>query len=71
VKVPLADVVAIGFATPPDPAPTWTDDDVAVDLAGGETLCADGGEYAFWFRPGDPGRVSIYFEGGGACWRGP
>jgi Pectinacetylesterase len=37
--------------------------------AGGETLCSNGGAYEFWFRPGDPKRVSIYFEGGGACWR--
>lgn len=38
-------------------------------VAGGETLCSNGGAYSFWFRPGDPKRVSIYFQGGGACWR--
>jgi hypothetical protein len=38
VKVPLDDVVEIGFATPPDPPQAYTPRDVAVDLAGGETL---------------------------------
>lgn len=35
---------------------------------GGETLCARGTEYAFFVRPGDPERLMIYFQGGGACW---
>lgn len=38
VKAPLADVVEIGFPTPPDPPRAWSATDVAVDLAGGETL---------------------------------
>ena len=38
-------------------------------VAGGEALCSDGTPFEFWFRPGDPKRLSIYFEGGGACWR--
>lgn len=37
---------------------------------GEETACAHGSDYSFWFRPGDPERVAIYFEGGGACWLG-
>ena len=39
-------------------------------LAGGETLCSDGSEYAFWFRPGSTNELTVYFQGGGACWFG-
>ena len=35
---------------------------------GGETLCARGGEYAYFVRPGDPEKVVLEFQGGGACW---
>src|SRR4051812_18484919 len=35
---------------------------------GGDTLCARGGEYAFWVRPGTVNKVLIEFSGGGACW---
>lgn len=38
VTVPLADVIEIGFATPPDPPRSWQPADVAVDLASGETI---------------------------------
>jgi hypothetical protein len=41
VKVPLADVVEIGFATPPDPPQAWSAKEVAIDLAGGETLLGE------------------------------
>lgn len=34
---------------------------------GGETICATGSEYGFAVRPGDPTKVVIEFEGGGAC----
>ncbi|RMH75625.1 MAG: hypothetical protein D6683_11145 [Actinomyces sp.] len=29
--------------------------------------CADGSPYAYWTRDGDPTRVVLYFQGGGAC----
>ncbi|AKT39798.1 pectin acetylesterase-family hydrolase [Chondromyces crocatus] len=35
---------------------------------GGETTCSRGGEFAFIVRPGDPTKVIVEFEGGGACW---
>jgi hypothetical protein len=35
---------------------------------GGETLCADGSPYRFFVYPGDPSRLLVEFEGGGACW---
>jgi Pectinacetylesterase len=35
---------------------------------GGETVCGRGTEYSFFVIPGDPKKVIIEFEGGGACW---
>ena len=35
---------------------------------GGETMCADGSAFKFFVYPGDPGRLLLEFEGGGACW---
>jgi Pectinacetylesterase len=37
---------------------------------GGETKCAKDGEYAFSVRPGAKDKLLVWFEGGGACWRG-
>ena len=37
---------------------------------GGDTGCAAGSPYHFFVRGGDPNRVIIDFEGGGACWSG-
>jgi len=31
-------------------------------------LCGDGSQYHFFFREGDPKRVSVELMGGGACW---
>jgi len=35
---------------------------------GGATICALGGEYAFLWRQGTSGNLTVFFEGGGACW---
>ncbi len=37
-------------------------------LPGGDTICARGGEYAFFVRKGSVDRLVVDFEGGGACW---
>lgn len=37
---------------------------------GGDTTCSDGSPYRFFVRPGQPERLLVYFEGGGACWNG-
>lgn len=37
---------------------------------GGDTSCSDGSPYRFFVRPGQPERLLLYFEGGGACWNG-
>ena len=38
-------------------------------VPGGETICSDGSPYFFVHR-GDPGKLLVEFEGGGACWSG-
>jgi hypothetical protein len=35
---------------------------------GGKTICSRGGEYEFFVVPGDPKKIIVEFEGGGACW---
>src|SRR5688572_712976 len=35
---------------------------------GGDTACSDGSPYRFFVHPGDPARLLVEFEGGGACW---
>ena len=35
---------------------------------GGETLCSDGSAYRFFVRPGNPQKLMVYLQGGGACW---
>lgn len=43
--------------------PEWT------RVEGGPgTSCALGTPYAFFYQMGDPRKVMIYFQGGGACW---
>lgn len=35
---------------------------------GGDTICSRGTPYRFFVRGGDPAKLMVYFEGGGACW---
>lgn len=37
-------------------------------IPGGETTCSDGSAYKFFARPGDPGKLMVYLQGGGGCW---
>lgn len=37
-------------------------------VTGEETICARGTPYQFFVRPGDPEKLMVYFQGGGACW---
>lgn len=37
---------------------------------GGEAVCSDGSPYRFFVHRGDPARLLVEFEGGGACWSG-
>ena len=36
-------------------------------MPGGDCQCADGSEFSFWSREGDPEKVVLFFQGGGAC----
>ena len=36
-------------------------------LAGDDCACSDGSEYSYWVREGDPSKVMLFFDGGGAC----
>ncbi|MEP1122948.1 MAG: pectin acetylesterase-family hydrolase [Ilumatobacter sp.] len=33
-----------------------------------DCMCGDGSAYSFFERPGDPSKVLLFFEGGGACY---
>lgn len=35
---------------------------------GGDTVCSRGDGFRFFARGGDPDKLIVYFEGGGACW---
>jgi hypothetical protein len=35
---------------------------------GGNTVCSDGSAYRFFVYRGDPSKLLVEFEGGGACW---
>lgn len=37
---------------------------------GGDTLCATGAPYHFYIKPGATDKVMVFFNGGGACWKG-
>lgn len=37
---------------------------------GGDTVCSNGSDYQFFVRPGNPEKLVVYFQGGGACWFG-
>src|SRR5262245_20570092 len=36
-------------------------------VPGGDCMCADGSEFAFWERKADPAKVVFYLDGGGSC----
>jgi hypothetical protein len=36
-------------------------------VPGGDCVCADGSDFAFWERRADPTKVVFYLDGGGAC----
>lgn len=56
---------ATGLPTMEDLPPGWS-----TISPGGDTGCAYGEPYEFYVRPGDPTRVFVFLEGGGACWDG-
>lgn len=74
--VPLCFALPLLLAGCPDRIPEPIADLADLDAGwnriapGGETTCSDGSPYHFFARPGDPSRLMVYFQGGGACWDG-
>lgn len=58
----LALLVLLGLALAQGFSQVWK----AVEVPGG--VCADGSPYRFYVSPGDPRKVVLDFQGGGACW---
>ena len=59
-------VLALGLFTPAIAfAQEWE-----TVVPGGDTICSDGSPYRFFVHRGDPAKLLIEFEGGGACWSG-
>ncbi|MEV0809856.1 pectin acetylesterase-family hydrolase [Micromonospora sp. NPDC050200] len=57
----------------PNAAPHADGDDAAAagwetKTPGGDCECADGSKYNFYVRTGDPKKVVLFLDGGGACW---
>ncbi len=50
-------------------APVWADEWKTIE-PGGDTLCAPGTPFRFHVRDGDPTKLMLFFNGGGACWSG-
>jgi hypothetical protein len=44
-------------------APSWEK-----VVPGGDCQCSDGSEFSFWVHEGNPHKVVLYLQGGGACW---
>lgn len=64
-KTPALVILALGLLAPAGAFAQW--ETVA---PGGDTICSDGSPYRFFVHRGDPGKLLIEFEGGGACWSG-
>ncbi len=52
---------AVATTTLPPTAAEWT------QHAAEDCRCADGSPYHYWTRAGDPAKVVLYLQGGGAC----
>ncbi len=74
----IAGGTAIAACRPGDEPPTVVEPTAFSRLAtgwnklspGGDTICSDGSAFHFFARPGDPAKLLVYFQGGGACWTG-
>ncbi|MCA9542655.1 MAG: hypothetical protein KC620_27350, partial [Myxococcales bacterium] len=76
MRIAVAVVALIAFTACEEAEPTYTDGLpgrppastwIAIE-PGGDTICSRGTDYRFFVRGGDPHRVIIDFQGGGACW---
>jgi len=62
----LSTVPAFAFGSP-TPTPNG---DVFDSFKVPDALCGDGSAYSVYVRQGNPAKVLLHFEGGGACWSG-
>ncbi|MDX2006697.1 MAG: pectin acetylesterase-family hydrolase [Meiothermus sp.] len=53
---------------PPSPAPTPQPSSSFVTVETENLVCSDGTPWRFFVSRGDPGKVLLSFQGGGACW---
>ena len=60
---PKTDVESSLSLSPPPHPSSWR-----TISPGGQTLCSDGSDYRFFVRKGDPQKLMVYLQGGGACW---
>ncbi len=60
----ISDDSAPASSTLPDESAGWR----RIVPASPDCMCGDGSEYSFFERPGDPSKVMLFFEGGGACY---
>ena len=61
-------IILIALAGLASTQPTAQAQDWTPITPGGDALCALGTPYTFFVREGDPSKLLIFFEGGGACW---
>lgn len=68
----LVFILAFSVVTAQTDLPTFDDLDEGWTMLspGGDTICSNGTEYAFFVRPADPTKLVFYLQGGGACWFG-
>lgn len=59
--------VGAADASPAPASPPTAQADWEQVTPGEPCMCADGSEYSLWLHRGDPGRVVLFLEGGGAC----
>lgn len=57
--------LALSLLAPPSALAQWE-----TVVPAGDTICSDGSPYRFFVHRGDPAKLLIEFEGGGACWSG-
>ena len=58
--------------TTPQSLPTLADLKATCNeiVPGGDTICSKCTPFSFFVRPGDPRKLLIHFQAGGACWNG-
>lgn len=61
-------VSAHSFEDAPNPKATKNMSAWETISPGGNTQCSDGSDYQFHVKPGNPNKLLVFLNGGGACW---